>query len=170
MEIANSSDLPRPARLKLANLAPAMQAALEFALKPGDVFALAHDNDWQIVSQPANADCKKFQQSDGLSRLLKQRSLIRQTLGATATNAVMSTEVGAAMDNRTSDQALARTLKSFGLPEFPWQRLRDFAAVRMLIATRDNVLSVGVLLSFGDLVQVHRRYGAFLSRTGSRRR
>ena len=70
------------------------------------------------------------------------------------------------MGNQECAQALFRTLKQFGIKTFPWQRLRDFAALRLLLADPKALVRVANMLGIKNPVLVHLRYAAMLPRDG----
>ena len=166
MWIACTDLLQVRSRLKLANVAVAASAALKYALQPGDVFSLEHDRDNRLVitTNLARADRGPVPQFAETMRLVEQRTQLREALGATSSHAIMVNEAGMPMGNQECAQALSRTQDQFGLPRFPWQRFRDFAAIRILLADPASLTVVADLLEYSDPAIVLLRYYELLPR------
>lgn len=165
MTLAGRDMLPVRTRLKLANLAPAMQAALEFALRPGDVFNAEHDADYQLIMRTRlrRAGGTPMAQSPFLAYLLRQREQVRHLLGAAASRFLMANGKGAVMGNQECAQALARTQEQFGLLRHPWQRFRDFTAIRLL-QDPSSLAKAADLLEAPNPLLVYLRYSALIPR------
>lgn len=165
MTLAGWDILPVRTRLKLANLAPAMQAAMEFALRPGDIFNAEHDADYQLIMKTRlrRAGGAPMAQSPILAYLLRQRDRVRHLLGAAASRLLMANEKGGVMGNQECAQALARTQEQFGLIRHPWQRFRDFTVIRLL-QDPSSLAMVADLLEAPNPILVHRRYSAMIPR------
>jgi hypothetical protein len=166
MEVARRGDLPAHVRLKLANQAPAMHAAIEYALTPSEVGALAEDENGGFTPPPraceaaiGPVDCEIMKE------LLRQRREIRKVLNAMESRMVMVSPSGDAMLSKELCNGLTRTQRQFNLVQHPWQRFRDYAAVRMLLEDGTSLERVSVLLSIRNPVLVHRRYSALLPRS-----
>jgi hypothetical protein len=165
MEVARRGDLPAHVRLKLANQAPAMHAAIEYALTPSEICGLA-ENERGGFTPPSRAreaalgplDC------DIVDRLLWQRREIRKVLDASVSQMVMVSPSGVAMEGKQLCNALTRTQCQFGLVTHPWQRYRDYSATRMLQSDKTSLERVSILLSIRNPDLVNLRYAAMLAR------
>lgn len=166
MEVARRGDLPAHVRIKLANQAPAMHAAMEYALTPSEVGVLAEDENGEFTP-PARA-CEAAigpVNCQIMNQLLRQRREIRKVLEASESRMVMVSPSGNPMSSKEICNGLARTQRQFNLVKHPLQRFRDYAAVRMLLADGTSLERVSILLSIRNPVLVHRRYSALLPRS-----
>ncbi len=169
MMTAGRGELPDRVRLKLANIAAAMALAIDYALMPAEIFAAEHDDDFAfhppIRLRKAAIGPTPMRALQG--RLLRQRWLIRRELKATPTRTIMATFSGGPMSSKTCALALERTQDQFGLIACPWQRYRDFAAGRLLIADPNDLKRAADLLQVKNPALVESRYREVIPRTAA---
>lgn len=166
MMIATSTLLPDPGRLRLANVAAGLGAAFAYALRPAAIRKLAHDESYRVVTSThlARAAVDALPQFEGCTTLFAQRQEIRKAVGAGSSRSIMVEKMGRPLDAQSCAQALSRTLREFGLPSFPWQRPRDYAAVRWLLAEPTALQKVADLLEYESADLLWKRYEALLPR------
>ena len=166
LEVARRDDLPAHVRLKLANQAPAMHAAIQYALTPAEIAGMTENEAGGFVPPTRGRDATlKSPDSVVLEHLLKQRRDIRTILGASANRDIMVSPSGARMSTKENCNALSRTQDQFGLIKHPWQRYRDYSAVRLLLAGKLSLDPVCVLLEIRNPELVHRRFAALIPRS-----
>ena len=166
MILAGCGDLPDRVRLKLANIAPAMNLAIDYALAPGDVFEAEHDPAFAFHPpvRLRKAACAAPPRRPAQESLLRQRQAVREALRASPAPRLMTSATGDAKDNKTCAQALDRTQRQFALIAHPWQRFRDFAAARLLIDAPKDIKRVADLLQVKNPALVELRYREVLPR------
>lgn len=167
MIIAGRSEVPDRVRLKLANLAPAMNLAIDYALMPTEIFSAEHDKGFAFHPpvRLRKAALSPLPKRSIQQALLRQRWAIREALGAAATCHLMTTFSGLLMESKICAQSLDRTQRQFGLISHPWQRYRDFAAGRLLINDPGNLQRVADLLQVKIPALVELRYREVMPRS-----